>query len=88
MVADTASIRTQLAEFHDVPTPVRSWLVEEDIDATADPAVWVWALIEQEDTDPEALDLLKVIAREVVHHATALWAHVLIGGADEAEVTA
>lgn len=88
MVADTASIRTQLEELHDLPTPVRSWLVEEGVDATDDPAVWVWALIEQDDADPETLDRLKVIAREVVHHATGLWAYVLIRGADEAEVTA
>jgi len=39
MVADTASIRTQLEELHDLPTPVRSWLVEEGVDATDDPAV-------------------------------------------------
>ena len=88
MVADTASIRTQLEELHDLPTPVRSWLVEEGVDATDDPAVWVWALIERDDADPETLSRLKVIAREVVHHATGLWAYVLIRGADETEVTA
>ena len=37
MVADTASIRTQLEELDDLPTPVRSWLVEEGVDATDDP---------------------------------------------------
>ena len=52
------------------------------------PAVWVWALIERDDADPETLDRLKGIVREVVHHATGLWAYVLIRGADEAEVTA
>ena len=88
MVADTASIRTQLEELHNLPTPVRSWLAEGGVDATDDPAVWVWALIEQDDADPETLDRLKVIAREIVHHATGLWAYVLIRGADEAEVTA
>ena len=88
MVADTASIRAQLEELHELPTPVRSWLVEEGVDATDDPAVWVWALIERDDADPETLRRLKVIAREVVHHATGLWAYVLIRGADETEVTA
>ncbi len=88
MFADTASIRTQLEELHDLPTPVRSWLVEEGVDATDDPAVWVWALVEQDDADPEMLDRLKVIAREVVHDATGLWAYVLIRGADEHQVTA
>ena len=83
MVADTASIRTQLEELQDLPTPVRSWLVEEGVDATDDPAVWVWALIERDDADPGALDRLKVVAREVVREATGLWAYVLIRGADE-----
>ena len=62
--------------------------MEEGVDATHDPPVWVWALVEQDDADPETLDRLKVIAREVVHHATALWAYVLIRGADEAKITA
>ena len=88
MVTDTASIRTQLEELHDLPTPVRSWLVEEGVDATDDPAVWVWALIEQNDADAETLGRLKVIARELVHQATGLWAYVLIRGADETDVAA
>lgn len=87
-MADTASIRTQLEELQDLPTPVRSWLVEEGVDATDDPAVWVWALIEQNDADAETLGRLKVIARELVHHATGLWAYVLIRGADETDVAA
>ena len=86
-MADTASIRTQVEELQDLPTPVRSWLVEEGVDATDDPAVWVWALIEGNDADPETLRRLKVIARELVHHATGLWAYVLIRGAHEVEVT-
>ena len=53
MVADIASTRTQLEELHDLPTPVRSWLVEEGADATHDPPVWVWALVEQDDGNPE-----------------------------------
>lgn len=67
---------------------MRSWRVEEGVDATDDPAVWVWALIEQDDADPETLDRLKVIVREVVRHAAGLCAYVLIRGAGGAEVTA
>ena len=86
MVADTASIRTELEELQDLPTPVRSWLVEEGLDATDDPAVWVWAIIEQPDADPDNLRQLKAIARDVVREATGgLWAYVLIRGADEPE---
>lgn len=53
-----------------------------------DPAVWVWAVIERDDADPETLRRLKVIAREVVHTATGLWAYVLYRAADETEVSA
>ena len=88
MVADTNNIRAQLEDLRDLPTPVCSWLVKEGLDATDDPAIWVWALVEQADADPETLSRLKAIAREVVHHATGLWAYVLIRGADETEVTA
>ena len=88
MVADTASIRAELEGLHNLPTPVRSWLVEEGLDATDDPAVWVWALIERDDADADTLRRLKAIAREVVRDATGLWAYVLIRGADETEVTA
>ncbi|MCY4342112.1 MAG: hypothetical protein OXE83_00875 [Gammaproteobacteria bacterium] len=88
MIADAVGIRTRLEELQDLPTPVRSWLVEEGVDATDDPAVWVWALVERDNVDPETLDRLKVIVREVVRHATGLWAYVLIRGADEIEAVA
>lgn len=59
MVADTASIRAELEELHDLPTPVREWRVEEGLDATDDPAVWVWAMIEDDGVDVDALRRLK-----------------------------
>ena len=89
MIADTASIRSKLEHLRDLPTPVRSWLVEEGLDATDDPAVWVWALVERDDVDMDTLNQLKAIAREVVRDATGgLWAYVLVRGADEANVAA
>ena len=68
----------------DLPTPVRAWLVKDGLDATDDPAVWVWALIEDRSADHESLRRLKAMARELVRNATGgLWAYVLIRGADE-----
>ena len=66
MIADTTTIRSELEQLQDLPTPVRSWLVEEGLDATDDPAVWVWALVESDDVDMDALSRLKTMAREVV----------------------
>ena len=87
MVADTASIRAELEGLHNLPTSVREWRVEEGLDATDDPAVWVWAMIEHDDVDADTLRLLKAMARNVVRDASGLWAYILIRGADETEVT-
>lgn len=88
MVADTDSIRAQLEGLSNLPTPVRSWLVEEGLDATDDPAVWVWALVEQGDADVDTFRRLKAMVRKVVRDTTGLWAYVLIRGADETEMMA
>ena len=88
MAVDTASIRAKLEGLHNLPTPVRAWHVQEGLDATDDPAVWIWALIEQSDADADALRRLKWMAREVARDATGLWAYVLVRGADEYEATA
>ena len=52
--------------------------VEEGLDATDDPAVWVWAMIEDDDVDADTLRLLKAMARNVVRDATGIWAYILI----------
>ena len=83
MVADTASIRAELEGLHNLPTPVREWRVEEGLDATDDPAVWVWAMIEDDEVNAEMLRQLKALARNVVRDATGLWAYILIRRADD-----
>ena len=87
MVADAASIRAELEGLHNLPTRVCEWRVEEGLDATDDPAVWVWATIEDHDADADTLRRLKAMARNVVRDATGLWAYILIRGADETEAT-
>ena len=88
MAVDTAGIRAQLEGLRNLPTPVRAWRVEEGLDATDDPAVWIWALIEQSDADADTLRKLKAMARDVVRDGTGLWAYVLVRGVDEAEAIA
>ena len=72
MLANTAVIRAELERLADLPAPVRSWLVEEGLDATDDPAVWVWALIESDDLDPDRIARLKTMARDVVRNTSGL----------------
>jgi len=70
----------------DLPTPVHSWRVKEGLDATDDPAVWIWAIISKEDFDRDRLHELKAMARAVVRETTPdLWPYVLIRGTDEPE---
>ena len=84
MLANTADIRTELEQLTDLPVPVRSWLVEDGLDATDDPAVWVWALLDADDFDPDRMARIRFIVRDVVRSASGLWAYVLFRGVDEA----
>ena len=83
MIDDPAAIRSVLEGMPDLPTEVRGWRVEVGLDATDDPAVWIWALVERDDAAPQALRQLKDMARKAVRDTTDLWPYVLIRGADE-----
>ena len=89
---DTASIQAKLEGLHNLPTPVRAWRVEEGLDATDDPAVWIWALMDQSEAEADTLRQPRAMARDVVcdvvRDGTDLWAYVLVRGADEVEVSA
>ena len=90
MIANAARIRSELEKLGDIPTPVRSWIVEEGLDATDDEAVWVWALLEDRDVDAETRFQLKSMARKVVRDQTSgrFWPYVRIRGAFEEDETA
>ena len=88
MLAKTDDIRAELEQLTDLPAPVRGWLVEVGLDATDDPAVWIWALIESDDFDPDRMTRLKTKVRDVVRNTFGLWAYVLIRGVHESEVIA
>ena len=86
MTTDAATIRSALENLQDLPTPVSDWLVETGRDATDDPAVWVWAVIERENVDRETLTQLKDMVRRQVSCVTDdQWAYVLIRGAWESQ---
>lgn len=78
MIANGASIQSQLEQMPGLPALVQSWRVEEGINSMDDPAVWVWALTKQ-DIGDEARDRLKMIVREFVSEVTGgWWAYVLV----------
>ena len=88
MLASTADIRAELEQLTDLPAPVHGWLVEVGLDATDNPAVWVWALIESDDYEPDRMTRLKTMVHDAVRNTFGLWAYVLVRGVDETEATA
>ncbi len=88
MSDNTAAIHTALEELTGLPTPVHAWRVKEGLDATDDPAVWVWAIIDEADYDAEALHQVKDMARAVVRSTVpGLWPYVLVRGLGEPDPT-
>jgi len=78
MSATTETIESALGELSGLPTPVSSWCVETGIDAADDPAVWVWAMLDEEDVDLDTRERLRDIVRDAVHGVTGddRWVYV------------
>ena len=53
MTDDTATIRSTLENLTGLPVPVHGWDIREGLDSTDDPAVWIWAVIDEDDFDGE-----------------------------------
>ena len=47
------AIKDALGKLSDLPTPVGSWTVETGIDSTEEEAVWVWAMLKEEEDKVE-----------------------------------
>ena len=88
MLSNATDIRAQLEKLTDLPVPVRAWLVEGGLDATDDPAVWVWALVESDDLDADRVASLTSMVGDFVRNASGVWAYVLVRGVGEAEAAA
>ena len=78
MPTTDAAIRSALGELRDLPTPVGAWQVETGLDATDDPAVWVWAMLADDEADIGTLDRLRDMVRTVVRRETGdeRWVYV------------
>ena len=87
MEVTAATIEGALRAVPDLPTPVSSWRVEVGPDATEDPAVWVWAVLEHEEVDVGTRSRLRKIVRDLVRSETDSddWVYVRFRGASEAE---
>ena len=80
-------IAAALEQLRGLPTPVSGWQVETGPDATDDPAVWVWAILEQENVDRATRSRLREIVRDTVQATTgpSIWVYVRFRAASEVE---
>lgn len=85
MEPSATAIESQLKGLQGLPTPVASWEVETGLDATDDPAIWVWAMLEEEEVDGETQEVLRDIIRKAVRRLAhdPPWVYVRFRGASE-----
>ena len=85
MSATAEAIESALAELRGLPARVSSWQVETGPDATDDPAVWVWVMLEDEEVDFQTRSRLREVVRNQVRHEIddGSWVYVRFRGASE-----
>lgn len=85
MTITVAEIQSVLNEIGNLPTRVSGWLVETGLDWTDEPAVWVWALLEDDEVDFDIRSRLRDMVRKKVRGRTgpAVRVYVRFRGASE-----
>ena len=82
MDATADFIRDGLGKLKGLPAPVADWRVRTGEDWVGDPAVWVWPVLAEEDTDFATCEKLRERVRDEVFRLTRartgepLWAFV------------
>ena len=66
MDINASTIEAALRQIPELPTPVSSWHVETGHDSTDDPAVWVWAMLKEDDVEFAKRKRLRSIIRDLV----------------------
>jgi len=79
------AIEAALRQLPELPTPVSSWHVETGPDSTDDPAVWVWAMLKDDDVEFIKRSRLRSIIRDLVQERTdsSILVYVRFRGASE-----
>lgn len=80
-----STLEAALRELPELPTPVSSWHVETGLDSTDDPAVWVWAMLKDDDVEFAKRSRLRSIVRDLVEEKTdsSMLVYVRFRGASE-----
>lgn len=81
------TIEAALRQLPDLPTPVASWHVETGPDSTDDPAVWVWAMLQEEEVEFAKRSRLRSMIRDLVQEKAgpSMLVYVRFRGASEVE---
>ncbi len=66
MTMNTSQIESKLKGLRGLPSNVRSWKVEQGEDATADQAIWVWAVLDRDEADPKQRAVIRKRVREAL----------------------
>ena len=79
------TIESALGALRELPTPVSSRCVETGLDSADDPAVWVWAMLEDEEVDVDTGDRLRDVVRDTVRRETGdeRWVYVRFRSASD-----
>lgn len=85
-----STLEAALRELPELPTPVSSWHVETGPDSTDDPAVWVWAMLKDDDVEFTKRLRLRSIIRDLIEEKTdsSMLVYVRFRGASEVEHSA
>jgi len=81
------TIETALRQLPELPTPVSSWHVETGSDSTDDPAVWVWAMLKDDEVEFAKRARLRSIISALVQEkaGSSMLVYVRFRGASEVE---
>lgn len=85
IAVDSETIKEELGKLSGLPTPVSSWLVEVGVDSTEDEAVWVWAMLAENDVEFSKRKALRSIITHKIQEITTPYtiAYVRFRGASE-----
>ena len=82
-----STLEDALRELKELPTPVSNWHVETGLDWTDDPAVWVWAMLKDEEVEFAKRSRLRSMIRDLIDEKTdsSMFVYVHFRGASEVE---
>ena len=84
MEPSATAIESELKGLQGLPTPVASWQVETGPDATEEPSVWAWVMLEHEEVDRGTReDLRDIVSKAVRRRDETSWVYVRFRGASE-----